>query len=207
MPEKYLNEYCWCGTVGQFLALDCATWLHKMEKRFPRVTRNKLTPQQKRAWENSFTVLHKTFSELGDNYRKLHLVFEYCLPQYPPKANGKVSEAFVIRADCVVVSDNTVLVLEFKDRPDVRKEHGFSARRYRNRLQKYHDQSIGKRKWAILIPTLTSDIDEVILQRIVACSPNRLAEEMRQQFGDKPKPVTSITAWRESSYSLHEQAK
>ena len=199
----YLNNDCWCGTVKQFLALDRDTWLKKMEQRFHHVTPHKLVPQQKRAWANSFDVLHNALQELGEAYHKLHLVFEYCLPSYPPRANGTVSENYVIRADCVIVSETAAIVLEFKDRPDVRKEHGFSTRRYRNRLQKFHDQSQGKRKWAILIPTLSSGIREVILQRITACSPNRLAEELKHQLGEQPKPVSSIKAWCASAYSAH----
>ena len=108
---------------------------------------------------------------------------------YPPKQSGIISSQYVIRADCIVVSDKSVVVLEFKDRSDVRKEHGFTARRYRNRLHKYHDQSRGKRKWAVLVPTLSESVHEVILQRITACSPNKLADELKLQFGDKPKPV------------------
>ena len=200
----YLNNYCWRGTINQFLALDCDTWLQKMESRFRHVTPHKLVPQQKRAWKNSFDVLYNAFQELGEDYHKAHLVFEYCLPQYPPRANGKISEDYVIRADCTIVTEKAVIVLEFKDRADVRKEHGFSARRYRNRLQSYHDQSRGKRKWAILIPTLSNDVREVILQRITACSPNRLAEELRHQLGEKLAPVSSINTWCTSTYSIHE---
>lgn len=202
---EYLNEYCWKGTVKTFLSLDCETWLQKMRQRYHRVTPYKLTPQQERAWKNSFAVLHDAFETLGDDYKKLSLVFEYCLPMYPPKSSGAISGQHVIRADCIVVSDKSIVVLEFKDRSDVRKEHGFTARRYRNRLHKYHDQSRGKRKWAVLIPTLSEDVQEVILQRITACSPNKLADELKLQFGDKPKPVKKLQDWIVSSYSIHEK--
>lgn len=204
---EYLNEYCWKGTVKTFLSLDCETWLQKMKQRYHRVTPHRLTPQQERAWENSFNVLHDAFETLGDDYKKLNLVFEYCLPMYPPRRSGVISSQHVIRADCIVVSDKSVVVLEFKDRSDVRKEHGFTARRYRNRLHKYHDQSKGKRKWAVLIPTLSENVHEVILQRITACSPNKLADELRVQFGDKPKTVKVFQDWIASSYSVHEKTR
>ena len=202
---NYLNEYCWKGSVEKFLSIDCDSWLQKMKQRYHKVTPYKLTPQQERAWKNCFKVLQDTLAEMGEDYKKLHLVFEYCLPKYPPKANGSISAQYVIRADCIIISKETVLVLEFKDRSDVRKEHGFTTRSYRNRLHKYHDQSWGKRKWCILIPTLSENIREVILKRITACSPDRLAEELIAQFGEKPKSVKSFQDWIASTYSINEK--
>lgn len=178
-----------------------------MKKNYHKVTPHKLTPQQERAWKNSFWVLHDALTALGEDYKKLHLIFEYCLPQYPPKASGAISAQYVIRADCVVVSNESVVVLEFKDQKNVVTAHGFTTRRYRNRLHKFHDQSRGKRKWGILIPTLSEDVRDVILQRITACSPNRLAEELRAQFGRSPKSVRSIKQWTESTYSIHQKQK
>ena len=68
-----------------------------MKQRYHRVTPHRLTPQQERAWENSFNVLHDAFETLGDDYKKLNLVFEYCLPMYPPRLNGVISSQHVIR--------------------------------------------------------------------------------------------------------------
>ena len=200
---KYLNQFCWCGTVHEFLNLDCENWLREMEKNYSNVTPYKLTDSQRRAWRNSFPVLTHSLRELGADYESLHLVFEYCLPYRTPKQDEEISDTHTIRADCVVVSEKQVVVLEFKDRKQVVKWHAHSARRYRNRLQDLHDASIGKGKWSILVPTLMTDLQEGVLRRLTACSPNRLADELRKRFGEKPLQVASISAWCGSTYSRH----
>lgn len=98
------------------------------------------------------------------------------------------------------------MVLEFKDRGDLQEATrplGRSARRYRNRLQKYHDESVGMRKWTVLIPTLSQGLCETPLKRLTVCSPDRLAEELKRQLGERPERVRSVSAWRTSSYSVH----
>lgn len=195
-----INEYCWLGRVGNFLSLDQETWIASMKSRFQRVTSFPLTKEQERAWRNSFDVLQSALTDMGDAYQKLHLVFEYCLPMYPPRKDGTVSD-YVVRADAILVSADTAVVLEFKDRDDAIVHHARAARKYRSRLQKYHDESVGMRKWSVLIPTLATDLCERKLNRVTACSPDRLAEELVRQLGDHPKAHPDISRWRRSGYS------
>ena len=199
--KVYLNKYCWCGTIGKFMDTDLESWMRTMEKNYKNVSPFELPEQQKRAWRNSYRVLQESLGEMDCSYRRLHLIFEYCLPKYPLRADQEPSPVYVVRPDCVIVSQDTLVVLEFKDREDIRVEHAREARKYRNRLNKYHDQSRGFRKWAILVPTLAQGISEKVIQRTTACSPDQLSNELKAQLGSSPRPLRSMKQWRESSYS------
>ena len=196
-----LNQYCWCGTVRKFLESSQEDWMAEMERRHRRASPYDLSRENLRAWKNSFSVLQTVFRELPPAFLKLHLIFEYCLPRYPPK-NG-VPAPYYIWADAILVSRDAAVVLEFKDRSDAIIQHARQARMYRNRLQNIHDSSIGMRKWSILVPTLSCGLLAPKAHRVTAASPDRLAEALLQQFGTAPRPYQAITHWIHSTYSVH----
>ena len=215
-----VNKFCWCGTIKDFLDLDPAAWLEQMKSAYPHVSPYPLSDSQVAAWADSCAVLHRALPALKPGYENLHLIFEYGLPYRMNPETGDVADRNrACYADCIVVSNAAVVVLEFKQFSEPLPCHAWEAVRYRNRLQRYHDQSWGKRKWGILVPTHSTGLRERVyrqvntpkgpieksIPRITACSPDRLAEELEKQLGREtaPSPVGSIVQWRESEYSYH----
>ena len=199
----YLNHDCWCSTIGTFLSTSQDTWMDTMIRNHRKSTPYALSPENLRAWRNSFSVLQEVFREVSPAFCSLHIVFEYCLPKHPPQ-DGQLSP-YCIWADAIIVSRETAVVLEFKDRPDAIIQHARQARMYRNRLQKYHDSSIGMRKWAILVPTMASGLEQRMMSRVTAASPDLLASVLQSQFGSSPQPHPDIRHWINSTYSIHHE--
>lgn len=202
-----VNKFCWCGTVRAFLALPPSDWLERMVTKYPHVAPFEVTPQQRRAWESSGAALRTALTEMGPAYNGIHLIFEYGLPKYPPGKGGVVDKRYAIYPDCVLVARGQVVILEFKDKdladPDVAWKLSLSVRRYRNRIQKYHDQSWGFSKRGVLVSTANTGLHHQTIKGITLCSHDGLAEELVARLGPKPHPVQSIVCWRESTYSTH----
>ena len=204
---KCVNKFCWCGTVRAFLALTPGDWLEQMTARYPRVAPFAVTPQQRRAWESSGAALRAALTEMGPTYSGIHIIFEYGLPKYPPRKNGGVAEGYAIYPDCILVARGQVVILEFKDRdlsdPDVAWKLSLRVRRYRNRIQKYHDQSWGFSKCGVLVSTVNTGLRRQTIKGVTLCSHDLLARELTTRLGPRPRPVQSIVRWRESAYSVH----
>ncbi len=141
------------GKAGRILTPDGKDeWLAKMVKRYPKVSPFSLTSQQQRAWGNSYDVLHDTFEKLPSEYGKLELIFEYVLPLHNP-AQPTEAEDPGVRPDVILLAKNALCVLEFKDRSDPYPHCHQQARKYCDRLQRWHVESIGMDKKAIAIFT------------------------------------------------------
>ena len=200
----YLNQCCWCGKIRAFLDTSKEDWLAAMEQHYHYVTPHKLVPGDVRAWENCWDVLHGALAGLGEPYPDLHILFEYCLPGKVSR-EGQLSD-YCVRADAIIVGRDTAVVLEFKNKPipqDKLPMFARQAKKYRTRLQKYHDESRGMRKWAVLVPTQSQDLLCKPISRVTACSPDRLAQVLRAQFGEDPRTRKTIRAWKNSAYSVH----
>lgn len=202
-----VNKFCWCGTVASFIAIGRDEWLTRMRKEYPRVFPFPLTPQQEAAWSHSYDALSATFQALGPAYKNLHLIFEYGLPKWPPTKTGRISKDHAIYADCVLVAKKEVVILEFKDRDlsdrEVARKLSLSVRRYRNRIQKFHDQSRGFSKRGVLISTVNTEILRQSIKGITLCSADKLGEAIAQILGPRPTRIRSVVAWRETTYSVH----
>lgn len=201
----YVNKFCYCGTVERFLAVGKDEWLSTMERKYAQVSPHPLTKSLKRSWENCYDSLFHTFSILGDKYRKLYLVFEYGLPMFPVKTGKPVNEEYAINADCIVLSNNSVLILEFKDKDLSDREFSlnlaYSVRRYRNRIQQNHDRSRGFRKKGVLVSTVNTGIRQKRIRGIDLCSSDLLHDEILEYFGPAPVKLRNIMQWVGSTYS------
>ena len=220
MDNAYVNKFCWCGTIKEFLDLDPAVWLEQMKSAYRHVSPYPLNNGLVAAWKKNCKVLHRALPSLNPGGENLHLIFEYGLPCRMNPETGDVADMnHACYADCIVVSEAAVVVLEFKQSSVPLTKHAWKASKYYNRLQDYHDESLGKHKWGILVPTRSTGLREKVYYQvqtsngpierpipcITACSPDRLAEELEYQLwkGLGPRPVGSIVQWRESGYSYH----
>lgn len=204
---NYIGKSCYCSTVERLLDLGQERWLARMKSCFKRVSPYPLTDGQVRAWVNSYDVLTSTFAALPPEYGKLQLIFEYVLPSHKPEDDA-AAEDVGVRADVILLSKDTVCVLEFKDRTGSYPGCERQARKYAKRLRHWHTGSVGMRKKTILVFTKATEISEK-RYRLNVSSPDHLASVLANLF---PAPIRKMTkdgakAWMNAPWGTGKKTK
>ena len=179
--------------------------LDEMERHFPRVSPFPLPPEQRRAWRSSYVMLLDAFLQLPEHYGKLQLVFEYVMPQHNPAVQtGKPDIG--VRADVLLLSKDTVCILEFKDRPVLYPGAEKQARKYHRRLQRWHVESTGMNKKAVLVFTQMQRFHQSAY-RVEICSADRLAKVIQQIFPPDFKRMTTeeLKKWMASDWKTKDR--
>lgn len=190
----------WC-TLRKFQTYGKETWLRRMK-------RNAVTDVEQgnlEAWADSFDVLQRAIGSLPESYLDLHIVFEYGLPRYPLTA-GRAPNDIAVFADAIVLSKDTVVVLEFKRAEEPFIGYARQARKYRRRIQDFHEESRGMRKRAIQVLTRGEGISHKY-HKVVCCSADLLAGALLDAMGEYPKRHGNVKKWCESGFSVKELAK
>lgn len=198
MPELKRTHSCYYS-VGKFLSLSEDAWLSKMEKHAHQPP----TPGQIAAWRDSFHVLQQTFQSLPTEYHDLYVIFEYALPRYPIKP-GKAPSPYYVFADAILLSKQRVVVLEFKRRREDYFGDAHQARKYRRRIQDFHDESRGMDKGAILVLTRAANLREHYY-KVDCCSADLLATSIEDQFASGITKHPSPSVWCASTFSCHKK--
>ena len=189
-----INHYCYRTTVKDFRNLSQADWLDEMVSNFHNVNENEVNDSQLEAWKDSFQVLLETVKELPPQYDGIHMVFEYVLPMFSIESEDNKTDPGV-RPDVLMISKDTVIVLEFKDREERYKGCAAQAREYRKRIQEWHKQSIGMNKKAILVFTKTEGLKDKHF-KVRECSPDNLTSIITEFFGPEPEFMTGLELFR-----------
>lgn len=200
---SYIGNYAYTCKLGTLAKRSAEAWLRDMEKGSKRVTDYAVTKEQRRAWTDCFQTLQECAVALPKEFRKLDVVFEYVLPSHQP-GTQKSTEDNGIRADVLLISDKTVMVLEFKRRGDVFMGHVRQARKYRTRIQKFHKKSIGMNKKTILVLTAGEGISEQH-SKVSVRSRELLSEEIQRLFEPEPKPHEDLGRWLGSEFLVREE--
>ena len=196
----YIGNYAYTCKLGSLLKKDENEWLQKMERRNGRVSGYSVTEENRKAWLDCFRVLRDCAEQLPAEFGRLDVVFEYVLPRHQPGTARAETDAG-IRPDVLLISDKTVMVLEFKQRSEVFMGHVRQARMYRTRIQKYHAQSIGMNKKTILVLTCGEGISEQH-SKVSVRSRDLLSQEIVRLFEDAPAPHRDINAWLNSDFQV-----
>ena len=196
----YIGNYAYTCKFGSLLKKDEHEWLHKMERRNRRVSNHSVTEENRKAWLDCFRVLRDCAEQLPAEFGRLDVVFEYVLPRHQPGTARAETDAG-IRPDVLIISDKTVMVLEFKQRSEVFMGHVRQARKYRTRIQKYHTQSIGMNKKTILVLSCGEGISEQH-SKVSVRSCDMLAQEIMRLFEEPPTPHRDIKAWLSSEFRV-----
>lgn len=199
---SYIGNYAYTCKLGTLAQRSAEAWLKDMGKGSKRVSGHSVTREQRVAWTDCFQTLQECVAALPKEFRKLDVVFEYVLPRHQPETQ-KATEDNGIRADVLLISDKTVMVLEFKRREDVFMGHVRQARKYRTRIQKFHKASIGMNKKTILVLTTGAGVSEQH-SKVSVRSRNLLAEEIQRLFESEPQPHHDISAWLKSDFIVRE---
>ena len=201
----YIWNYAYTCKLGSLLKKNENDWLHKIERRNSRVSGYSVTEENRKAWLDCFRVLRDCAEQLPAEFGRLDVVFEYVLPRHQPgTARAEIDAG--IRPDVLLISDKTVMVLEFKQRREVFMGHVRQARMYRTRIQKYHAQSIGMNKKTILVLTCGEGISEQH-SKVSVRSLDLLAPEIIRLFEEHPAPHRDIRRWLNSEFIVREGFK
>lgn len=187
---SYIGKCCCHGTADKLLALGEAERERAMASRFKRVSPFPLRPEQSRAWRNCYAALASAFRELPAEYGRLQLIFEYVLPQRRPDAAEQPVDDTGVRADVVLLSKGTVLILEFKDRDALFPGCERQARKYARRLRRWHTGSVGMRRKTAVVLTQPPPLCEK-RYRLTVCSPGELSRVIGDVF---PLPFKRMPA-------------
>lgn len=200
MPELKRTHSCFYS-VGKFLSLSEDTWMSTMKRRAHQPP----SAGQITAWEDSFRVLQQALGALPEEYHKLYIIFEYALPRYPVKP-GKAPSQWYVFSDVILLSKTRVVALEFKQKDEDYFGDAHQTRKYRRRIQDFHDESLGMDKGAILVLTKASVLREKYY-KVDCCSSDLLAAAIENQFADGITRHPNPSAWCASTFSCHKPMK
>ena len=194
---SYINNFCYCSEINEFLFMDKETWLRAMEENYPFVTPYPLSSLQIEAWKDEYEVLRK---ELGKQvnmkpaYGKLSILFEYVLWDFDNE-NG-------VRPDVILLSERRIGIIEFKTRSINDDNYQYvtsQAKKYRHRLLHNHDESKGMKLGTVAIMTSMKDYSK-INGRVKCISPDRFEDVTETLMGMNPKPHPDVFRWINSDY-------
>lgn len=203
MSEKYINNFCFCSSIDEFLSIDKKTFLAAMEENYPYVTPHKLTKAQVEAWKDEYDVLKKQLSlcvNKNRNYGRLSILFEYVLWDFDNECG--------VRPDVLLLSKDRVGIIEFKTRPFTKEDHIYitsQAKKYRHRLLHNHDKSKGMKLSVAAISTSMKDYYE-ILGRVKCVSPDRFEDIRESLMGRYPKAHEDVYGWISSDYHFEKKS-
>ena len=200
---RYVGNCCYADSISSFVDTDKKKWLKAMSERHPSTSPYQLDEEQRRAWDNAYDVLREVFEDLcacDERYGDISIVFEYVMPiRNPEKAS--IDRTVGYRCDAVIVSSETVIAIEFKQWDAFPRGRRLErqADKYRKRLRRWHVASAGLTKKALFVPTKASGLD-LKSGRVRVCSPDNLAQAIRDCFQSAPHRIPSLRSWLDSEW-------
>jgi hypothetical protein len=180
------RNYCYKDSIENFMAIEKATWKKEMLSAFKEETDLPLDASQIRAWDDCFKVLQ---NELAGDISGFNIVFEYVLPY----ESGR-------RPDVLLVSNETVIILEFKGKSKVYEEDLDQAADYGRDIREYHYQSRDKAIAPFLVLTKAQGID-YIDKGVRICSSDNLMKNINKVISSVGRITEcDIEEWIDSKY-------
>ena len=176
--------------------------LRTLRKNYTRVSDFKLEKSEKESWASSLSILRAAYLTLGPAFGHLDVVMEYVLPRFKPGTKKSLTE-HPIRADVLMVSSKTVLILEFKRR-NAEFESGYvmQAGKYQTRIQRFHAASSDMIIKSIVV--LTEEKNHVSsFGNVASCSADKLGDVIGLMFEPNPQTHPSFEEWINSEF--HEE--
>ncbi len=180
------KKYCYKDSIENFIAIDKSSWKEEMRSAFAEETELPLEQSQIRAWADCFDVLQ---NELCGDLTGFNIVFEYVLPY----ESGR-------RPDVLLVSNEVVIILEFKGKSEVYEEDLDQTADYGRDIREYHYKSRDKIIVPMLVLTKASGINYVD-KDVRICSADHLMENINNVIADVGKVTEcDIDDWIDSKY-------
>lgn len=186
MPEMN-KRCCYADTVTNFLKTDEVEWIREMKDGFSEAYMLALGDLQVGVWKDCYRVLKCVLPKFEQKHPNFHIVFEYSLPY----ESGR-------RPDVVLVSNEFVIVLEFKKKSNVLCADIDQAAAYARDIEEYHYETRGRKVSAILV--ITEMTGEYYGEKNISiCSSDLLSVALDDSLTGKTT-ACDIDKWINSKY-------
>ena len=186
MPEMK-KRYCYADTIANFFKTTQEEWIEEMKSGFSEAYLLSLGRVQIGVWIDCYKVLKQELKEIASKHSEIFIVFEYSLPY----ESGR-------RPDVLLISNEIVIVLEFKKKNQALRADIDQAASYARDIEEYHFESRSKTISAILV--VTEMENEYYEQNgISICSGNRLGEALSETMSGEIT-ACNLDEWIDSSY-------
>lgn len=195
---QYIGQYACYYRLDVFKKKSLNELLDNLEGYYSKVSPYPLEEEQVRAWTDCYKTLQECFKSIPKQYENLYVVFEYVLPNHKPgskRSNGDVG----IRSDVVLVSNTSTLVLEFKQRSEDFEGFVLQAKKYKTRLERYHEQAKNMRNHSVLVLTKAKKH----LKKhdgVTTCSKDYLSDIIQIIFENDCERHEDIKGWLRSPF-------
>ena len=181
---------CYCNSIGSFLEESQSSWLQTMKETFVETHNLQLGDSQIRAWRDCFQVLQDQLPPIAKDCPGFEIVFEYCLPYES-----------VRRPDVLLISQEQVIILEFKQKFRVFHADIDQTAAYARDIHEYHFESRNAQVDAILVLTGTDELDVDLdsISGIRVCTKANLTAAIREILCSDCSPI-DIEQWLNSRY-------
>lgn len=183
------KRYCYCSSLQDFFSIDKKEWLSIMKREFSLEYGLQLGKLQELAWEDCFDNLQE-FLRLIDNKNKMFdIIFEYSLPY-----------EFGRRPDVLLISEEQVIILEFKMKDKFLPEDIDQVAAYARDISGYHYES--RNKLVIPILVLTKSVNKKpskLSNGVIILSVNYLSTLIDKESSETVTPC-NIDNWINSRY-------
>ena len=195
---QYIGQYACYYRLDVFKKKSLNEVLDNLEGYHSKVSPYPLEQEQVRAWTDCYKALQECFKGMPKPYENLYVVFEYVLPMHKPgskRSDGDIG----IRSDIVLVSSTSTLILEFKQRSEDFEGFVLQAKKYKTRLQNYHEQAKHMRNHSVLVLTKAKKY----LKRhddVTSCSKDYLSDIIQIIFENDNERHSDIKGWLHASF-------
>lgn len=195
---QYIGQYACYYRLDVFKKKSLNELLDGLEGYHSKVSPFPLEKEQVRAWTNCYNVLQECFKTIPKQFENLYVVFEYVLPTHKPgskRSDGDIG----IRSDVVLVSSTSTLVLEFKQRNEDFEGFVLQAKKYKTRLERYHEQARNMRNHSVLVLTKAKKY----LKKhdgVTSCSVDYLSDIIQIIFENDSERHADIKSWLHSPF-------
>ena len=186
MPEMK-KRYCYADTIANFFKTTQEEWIEEMKSGFSEAYVFSLGKSQIDAWEDCYKVLKKELKDFASKYPEFYIVFEYALPY----ESGR-------RPDVLLISNEMVIVLEFKMKNRFLRPDFDQLAAYAKDLKEYHFESRNRDILAMLVITKMSN-KESEKNGISICSGDKLEKILLEKVKSKVT-VCNLEQWINSRY-------
>lgn len=208
MEEKKVNSFVTDNKIGHWGAIfklkdvtkRKAEIIKQLGQNYSQISEYKLEKAERQSWSSSIDTLKQAYKQLDPFFGELDVVMEYVMPRHKP-GSAKSEGEHSIRADAVIISNKTVLVLEFKQR-DTSFEEGFikQAGKYQTRLKRYH---LGSKEMIIKSVLVLTKAENHLRSfgAVASCSADKLADALALMFEPIPQPHDNINSWLNAGFA------
>lgn len=186
--QRMKQRCCYVATVSEFLETTPDEWISAMTKGFFEAFSLPLGAIQVEIWRDCYAVLVDALPKFDKLYPNFSILFEYSLPYQSER-----------RPDVLLVSNEYVLILEFKKKNQVLRVDIDQAAAYGRDIREYHFESRDKCVLTYLVLTRAVEMDRLSENHVHICSGDLLAKTLCEEVRGQTT-ACDIEQWIQSRY-------